>query len=1026
MISFFVLRLIKIRFLYILFFIVCFIAVMTERVCSIEKKSPYHVLVLSSYHQEYTWTANIIKGIQEVFSESGMDVEISYEFLDAKRYAETRAYRSKKTELLKYKYKKRPVDLVLLSDNSAFYFVSEHRSQIFPKAPVVFCGINNYSLKMHKKLPNSTGVMERKDMDETLELMMSLHSNTENIFIISDTTKTGKIDAGLMKSALIKMGKVKFTELSGNKYSLEEMLVRLRKVPDRSLVFFCSFWRDKFNNAYKADEILPMIAEQCRVPVYTHADIFVIGGVTGGIVVNGHNQGILAGKMAIRILKGALPSSIPVESESNKPMFDYRALKRWGIDFAKIPAGALVINSPSPSFYEENVRIIWGVIGAFIIQFLFITGLIINTISRHKAEKQLRLSRQRMDLALEGADMGAWDWDIPADHALFDSRWTGMLGYGIDDISPDSQGFRQLIHPEDKPVVSKKLQDYLDGKIGDYKCEMRMRHRNGQWRWILSRGRVFEKNDQGDPKRMCGVHIDITERKEAEKAIRLSKENLRITLDSIGDAVISTDINGNISRINPVAEKLTGWSACDAVGQPLGKVFNIVNSESRLPAESPVKKVMASGEIVGLANHTLLLSREGKEFHISDSGAPILNNLGEIIGVVLVFRDVTEEYRLQERLRQSEKMDAIGQLAGGVAHDFNNMLGGIMGAIDILSSRLTDRPDTHQLLKIIVDSSERAADLTRELLTFSRKQPVASTPVDVTIPLKDALKLLERTVDKRIKLEINIPDDSFQIIGEPSQLQSMFMNLLINASHAMPEGGTIYVALSSTEVDEYFNMVLHGDIVPGEYVDIEIRDTGSGIHQKDLCRIFEPFFTTKGKGKGTGLGLASVIGNVQQHGGAINVYSEVGVGTSFHIFLPLTQDCAKNINRKIIEPVHGNGHIMVVEDEAVMRTTATVILEDLGYTVVSAENGLQALEIFRNIYNEVDLVILDMVMPEMNGRDCFIEMQKIDPDLRVLFTSGFACDDTLRELKSAGIKGGIHKPYRSSMFSQAVYKALNN
>ena len=510
---------------------------------------------------------------------------------------------------------------------------------------------------------------------------------------------------------------------------------------------------------------------------------------------------------------------------------------------------------------------------------------------------------------------------------------------------------------------------------------------------------------------------------DSEEELRESTENLRITLESIGDAVIATDIKGNVTRMNPIAEKLTGWTIADAAGKPLPEVFKIVNAQTRKDVENPVEKVLATGEIVGLANHTVLIAKDGIEHQIADSGAPIFDLKRNIVGVVLVFRDVTKEYQLQEQLNHSQRMDAVGQLAGGVAHDFNNMIGAILGAAEVLDKKLTD-PKALKFHGIIVDCAERAGALVEKLLAFARKQPESSSKVDVHEVINDSVTILSNTIDKRISVSVKNNAENTLVIGDPSQLESVLINLGINSSHALPEGGEITIETSNLELDPHYCEQSTFDLFPGAYIQIEFRDNGEGIPPEVLPNIFEPFFTTKEQGKGTGLGLSAVYGTIQQHGGSISAYSEKGEGSCFSILLP------NSTGDELTKPIHkevkrGEGRVLVVDDEPAMRATAQAILEELGYEVELAADGAQGLELYTENSEIFDLVILDMVMPKMNGRDCFFGIKKVNPDAKIILSSGFTLEKDLHDLKENGLTGFVRKPYRAAILSHAVYDAIN-
>ena len=507
------------------------------------------------------------------------------------------------------------------------------------------------------------------------------------------------------------------------------------------------------------------------------------------------------------------------------------------------------------------------------------------------------------------------------------------------------------------------------------------------------------------------------------ESLRSSEENLRVTLDSIGDAVIATDTDTCITRMNPVAEKMTGWTADMAIGKPLTTVFRIVDAESHQELEAPAQAVLERDEIVSFGENTLLIAKNGKESLIADSIAPIRNDNHVLLGVVLVFRDITEEKALQEQLLQSRKMDTIGQLAGGIAHDFNNMLGGVIGSAELLKRRLPDDQKAEKFLDMIMESAERAAELTSKLLAFARKQHVSSTPVDVHQALRNALSILGSTVDRRIQISSSLAAEASMVVGDLTQLQNVFLNLAINAAQAMPDGGTLAISTQVIELDKVYCEVSPFDLQPGSYLEIEFRDTGCGIPTDQLDRIFEPFFTTKGRGEGTGLGLAAVLGTVQMHKGAVTVYSEVGAGTVFHVQLPLTEEAAVK-HTPAGQLVRGSGLILIVDDEAVMRVTAAAVLEDLGYNVLLAEDGVSGLDLYRQQKDEIDLVLLDMIMPNMNGSDCFAEMQKINPEVKVILSSGFTRNEDLASMRAAGLAGFIRKPYRGVVLSQTVAAAL--
>ncbi|MGX9365158.1 PAS domain S-box protein [Desulfoplanes sp. PS50] len=516
----------------------------------------------------------------------------------------------------------------------------------------------------------------------------------------------------------------------------------------------------------------------------------------------------------------------------------------------------------------------------------------------------------------------------------------------------------------------------------------------------------------------------IAERDKALENLHRNEENLRVTLDSIGDGVIATDIEGNITRMNLVAEKLTGWQSEEAVGKPLQSVFTIINAHTREPLESPVEKVLETNQIVGLAYHTVLVARDGREYQIADSGAPIRSDAGEILGVVLVFRDVTEERTLQEQLRQSQKMEAIGQLAGGVAHDFNNMLSGIVGATELLKEGGgLGVEDRDRYLDLILQSASRAKDLTWKLLAFGRKEGLVTTDVDLHEIMDDTLAIIGSTIDKRIMITVRKQADHAWVHGNGSALQNAFLNLLLNGIQAMPTGGELRIETRNVDLDREYCATSSFELNPGRYVEIRVSDTGIGIPVENVNKLFEPFFTTKPQGKGTGLGLAAVYGTITGNHGEILVASEAGKGTTFQILLPCVEEpqCVQKVQETHMT---GSGTILLVDDEESILITEQTLLEDMGYRVICAANGKEAVDVFAARHQEIDVVVMDMRMPEMDGHEAFTRMKEVDPACRVIIASGFANmedGDTkwIRELA-----GFLRKPYRISELNRLVKRVL--
>lgn len=537
---------------------------------------------------------------------------------------------------------------------------------------------------------------------------------------------------------------------------------------------------------------------------------------------------------------------------------------------------------------------------------------------------------------------------------------------------------------------------------------------------------VFDST--GQPHYLIAEAQNITPLKESEQALRDSQKNLQITLDSIGDGVIATNVDGYITRMNPVAEILTGFSLREAVNKPLNEILQITDIYHEAAPANPVDQIINHGRILPHAKpgESLLINKHGNEYIISENGAPIRDHNNDVVGVVLVFRDITEQHQVEEKLRHSQKMDSIGMLAGGVAHDFNNMLAGILGYSQILMMKLEDEK-LKQFADNITKTANRAADLTSKLLAFSRKGKIHSTSIDLHAIIRETGELLERSIDKKIELLIDLQAKYHFITGDPAELQNAILNLGVNARDAMPNGGTLSITTRDTVLNEAYCKASHSDIEPGHYLELCVRDVGIGIDPEIQNKIFEPFFTTKEIGKGTGLGLAAVYGTVTQHLGCIDVYSDKGQGTSFHIYLPIseTQLATTTTSDEAISETH-EGCILIVDDEDIVRSMAYELLTEIGYTVLLAEDGEQGAIIFQKNYDKIDLVILDMVMPKLSGQECFRKIRNTDPKARIVLSSGFAQNSTIETLKQQGVQGFLKKPYTLADLQTVVQKALTS
>ncbi|MBF9017930.1 MULTISPECIES: ATP-binding protein [unclassified Oceanispirochaeta] len=526
------------------------------------------------------------------------------------------------------------------------------------------------------------------------------------------------------------------------------------------------------------------------------------------------------------------------------------------------------------------------------------------------------------------------------------------------------------------------------------------------------------KNMQSSIKqKLEDLNHENTERKKIEGELQKARNYIVSVIESMPSVLIGIDTEGIVTQWNSRAVELTKIPSSSAVGQPLDQIFPFPDIDL-LSILSGIQKGIVQF-------YPQQVRSEGDMVNYDDITIYPLKSIDEQ-GAVIRIDDVTDKTLLEEQLVQAQKMDAIGQLAGGIAHDFNNMLAGITGAASLLQTMIDSKDDKSvKYLNLILDASSKAADLTSKLLTFGRKDSISSTSVNIHEIINGTLALLERTLDRRIIIHCENTADKPIFSGDYSTIQNALMNLAINSSHAMKDGGVLTVSTRNLFFDEYYCRVSPFNLLPGEFIDLAVSDTGVGIPPDSLGKIFEPFYTTKEHGTGTGLGLSSVYGAMQNHKGAVKVESELGNGTVFHLYLPCSKQEIRVQIHKESALKKGSGTILLIDDEEIIRLTAEPLLKKMGYNVLLARDGIEGLEVYKKEQSHISIVLSDMIMPRMNGKDLFYKIREINPTCLFVISSGFTKDENLSEMRADGLSGFIQKPFLTEELGKLLDEILH-
>lgn len=832
-----------------------FLLVAMTWLCPLFAENPGHkqVLVLHSYHLGYVWTSNIHGGLLSILRNANTQVDLRTEYLDWKHYP-TQANLDRQYENLKAKYQHQRFDLILATDNKATDFLLEHRQELFPGAPMAFCGYNGFQISLIQNQPGVTGIAENVDGAGTLEIALHLLPDTQRVWVVCDGTETGRAVRQDMERALNQyQGRLQANYL-GDGQTTEEVLTQIATAPEQTLILAGPFNQDGSGRFLDLWELADLIRERGLSAPVVHLYEEALGhGVLGGRLMSGWKQGEALGCMAIRILDGVKPEQIPpIQYATVRDVVDYREMEHRGIPASRIPGNCEVLNPPR-SYYEQYHR--W-IMAGLIVSLALTLALSILLFLHRQEERALRHSEARLKALIQHMPLLACAFDPKNAVIVWNHACEVSTGYSAEEIVHASSP-----HNFTQDEAWRQVLRLARGDARESESVLCHQDKQGQTRiirWVTESRNYPIQGWAG-----WVVGIDVTERRLAEA----ERTRLAQAVSQTVDAVLITSNSGEITYANAAAGQLFSQSPEDLQGQDLwsclgtrgdSEPFQVLRRETQAgrPWRGRLRKEGASGA-------PQILEAAFSPIQAQESQSP---------ESVVVLRDITSQLEMEAQVRRSQRMDSLGSLAGGIAHDFGNLMQAIQLESELLEERLTEFPKHLPHIATIRSTALRGGDLVRHLLSFARSKPVTLGPINLHEIIEELRLLLKHTLPKQIRINLALDASRPVIEGDASQILQILMNLALNARDAMPQGGTLTLATENRD----------------SHLEVRVRDTGSGMPPEVMARIFEPFFTTKEPGKGTGMGLAMTYTLVKSHGGQIDVDSVPGQGTTFRLRFPLS------------------------------------------------------------------------------------------------------------------------------------------
>lgn len=642
--------------------------------------------------------------------------------------------------------------------------------------------------------------------------------------------------------------------------------------------------------------------------------------------------------------------------------------------------------------------------------------LLSRDISARKAkEREVQDNLARFHGFARATTDAVWDWDLRRDEIWWSEALESTFGHNLATFPRDAEGWKSRVHPEDRDRVTSGLLALIESGGDQWQDSYRFVRGDGSYADVIDRGRVL-RDEGGRPLRMVGGMSDVTERNREQAQLR----EQAALLDLAKDAIMLHDITGEIRMWSRGAVAIYGYSVEEAIGQNSTTLLH----HKGAAYEEAVRHLLAHDEWQGELHSQ---RKDGAKLIIESRWTLLRDRAGRPERVLCINSDVTEKKLLETQFLRAQRLESIGTLAGGIAHDLNNVLMPILMSTELLKASARD-DEAREYVENVRVSAQRAADMVKQVLSFARGVEGERVPVQLRHLADEVVRIAGETFPKSIRIDMRYAHELWPIIGSPTQVSQVMLNLLVNARDAMPHGGRVVVSLENVILDEVYTE-MNPDAAPGPYVVVKVTDNGEGIPAAIQDRVFEPFFTTKEIGKGTGLGLSTALGIVKSHRGFVHLYSEVGKGTTFKLYFPASaNEVAVHdhalLNDKTNLPRGMGETVLVVDDERAIREIMERTLTRFGYRVLVAANGAEAVAIYAQQHQRIDVVLTDMAMPIMDGPATAVALRAINPDVKIIGSSGLAANGLVAKAAGAGVQSFIPKPYSAEAVLQMLRQVL--